>query len=61
MPIKSAPPWETNAHGAIDNGNYMGYGALVMDPHDNDHIYLVIKYGLIKYEMSTGNSYVMSQ
>lgn len=61
MPIKSAPPWETNAHGAIDNGNYMGYGALVMDPHNNDHLYLVIKWGLLKYEMSTGNSYVMSQ
>ncbi len=61
MPIKSAPPRETGAHGAIDNANYMGYGALAMDPHDNDHIYMVIKWGLLKYEMSTGNSYVMSQ
>ncbi len=59
--IESAPPWETGAHGAIDNGNYMGYGALAMDPVNNDHVYLVIKYGLLKYEMSTGNSYVMSQ
>ena len=59
--IESAPPWETGAHGAIDNGNYMGYGALAMDPDDNDHLYLVVKWGLIKYEMSTGNSYVMSQ
>ena len=59
--FESAPPWETGAHGAIDNGNYMGYGALVMDPSDNDHIYLVIKWGLLKYEISTGNSYVMSQ
>ncbi len=59
--IKSAPPWETGAHGAIDNGNYMGYGALAMDPVNPDHLYLVIKYGLLKYEMSTGNSYVMSQ
>ncbi|MEZ4266586.1 MAG: hypothetical protein R3F39_09425 [Myxococcota bacterium] len=59
--IESAPPWETGAHGAIDNANYQGYGALVMDPVNNDHIYLVIKWGLLKYEMSTGNSYVMSQ
>ena len=59
--IESAPPWETGAHGAIDNGNYMGYGALAMDPVNNDHVYLVIKHGLLKYEMSTGNSYVMSQ
>jgi hypothetical protein len=59
--IESAPPWETGAHGAIDNANYMGFGAITMDPVDNDHIYLVIKYGLLKYEISTGNSYVMSQ
>jgi hypothetical protein len=59
--IESAPPWETGAHGAIDNANYQGYGALVLDPDNNDHIYLVIKWGLLKYEMSTGNSYVMSQ
>ncbi len=59
--IESAPPWETGAHGAIDNANYQGYGAVVMDPVNNDHIYLVIKWGLLKYEMSTGNSYVMSQ
>ncbi|MBT9557784.1 MAG: hypothetical protein IV100_17240 [Myxococcales bacterium] len=59
--IESAPPWETGAHGAIDNANYMGYGAVAMDPVNNDHIYLVIKHGLLKYEMSTGNSYVMSQ
>lgn len=61
MPIASAPPWVTGARGAIDNGNYMGYGALAFDPDDNDHFYMVIKWGLIKYEMSTGNSYVMSQ
>ena len=61
MPIESAPPWEAGARGAIDNGNYMGYGALAFDPDDNDHFYMVIKWGLIKYEMSTGNSYVMSQ
>lgn len=59
--IESAPPWETGAHGAIDNANYQGYGALVMDPVNNDHLYMVIKWGLLKYEMSTGNSYVMSQ
>ncbi|MFO0748127.1 MAG: hypothetical protein U1F43_21085 [Myxococcota bacterium] len=59
--IPSAPPWETGAHGAIDNGNYMGYGAVALDPDDNDHVYMVIKWGLLKYEMSTGNSYVMSQ
>ena len=59
--IESAPPWETGAHGAIDNANVMAYGAVAMDPVNNDHIYLVIKYGLLKYEMSTGNSYVMSQ
>ncbi len=61
MPIESAPPWETGAHGAIDNGNYQGYGAIAFDPDNNDHFYMVIKWGLIKYEMSTGNSYVMSQ
>lgn len=61
MPIESAPPWETGAHGAIDNGNYQGYGALALDPDDNDHVYMVIKWGLLKYELSTGNSYVMSQ
>lgn len=61
MPIESAPPWEAGARGAIDNGNYMGYGALAFDPDDDDHFYMVIKWGLIKYEMSTGNSFVMSQ
>ena len=61
MPIESAPPRETGAHGAIDNGNYQGYGAIALDPVNNDHVYIVIKWGLLKYEMSTGNSYVMSQ
>ena len=47
--------------GALDNGNAVQWGAVVPDPNNPDMIYFVLIQGaLVKYEMSTGNSYVMS-
>lgn len=45
----------------LTNGNSLGNGGFILDPHDNDIMYGVLKSGgLMKMERSTFNSYVHS-
>ena len=48
------------AKGALDNNNYNGYGAVALDPTNPNVLYFVILAGLVRYEIDTGNSYIMS-
>ncbi len=58
--IQGKYPLAQGAKGALDNDNYNGYGAVAMDPTDNNILYFVVLSGVIKYEIDTGNSYFMS-
>ena len=50
-----------NLKGALDNGNVTQWGAVVPSPTNPDIVYFVLLRGaLVKYEISTGNSYVLS-
>ena len=53
-------PLAQGAKGALDNNNYNGYGAVAMDPNDNNLLYFVVLSGVIVYEIDTGNSHFMS-
>lgn len=53
-------PLLQGAKGALDNNNYNGYGAVALDPMNPNILYFVILSGLVRYEIDTGNSYIMS-
>jgi hypothetical protein len=46
--------------GALDNDNYTGFGMVTQDPDDANVLYFMILYALVKYEVNTGNSYIIS-
>lgn len=47
--------------GGLRNGNYVGHGAVGLHPTNPDRLYLVGSRGeLYEYELSTGNSWMMS-
>jgi len=47
--------------GALRNGNYVGHGAVGLHPTNPDRLYLVGRAGeMYEYELSTGNSWIMS-
>jgi hypothetical protein len=47
--------------GALRNGNYVGHGAVGLHPTNPDRLYLVGRAGeMYEYEISTGNSWIMS-
>lgn len=58
--IQGKYPFSQGAKGALDNNNYSGYGAVAMDPNDNNILYFVVLSGVIKYEIDTGNSHFIS-
>lgn len=33
---------------------------MARDPDDPNHMYFTINYGVVKFEVDTGNSYIMS-
>lgn len=53
-------PQTQGAKGALDNNNYNGFGAVALDPDDSNVLYFIINFGMVKYEIDTGNSYIMS-
>jgi hypothetical protein len=48
------------AKGALDNNNFNGFGAVAQDPDDANILYFIVDYAFIKYEIDTGNSYIIS-
>ncbi len=61
MPVLSGKyPQTQGAKGSLDNNNRNAFGAVLMDPADNNILYFVVSYGFIKYEIDTGNSYTFS-
>lgn len=53
-------PQVQGAKGALDNDNYNGYGAVAVDPNDDNIMYFVVLSGVIAYEVDTGNSHFIS-
>jgi len=48
-------------HGVMINGNVTSFGTVLMDPDDNDILFMTMEGGgLAKLEISTGNSYIFS-
>jgi len=58
--IQGKYPQVQGAKGALDNNNYNGFGMVAQDPDDNNVLYFVVNYAFIKYEIDTGNSYILS-
>lgn len=53
-------PQTQGAKGALDNNNFTGFGAVALDPDDPNILYFIVDYGMVKYEIDTGNSYILS-
>ena len=53
-------PQLQGAKGALDNNNYNGFGAVELDPQNPNILYFVVLAGVVKYEVDTGNSFIMS-